>query len=385
MAQEFQYFALIVAVLFVPKVLLRFRIPSGLTAIAIGIATTYFLGWFSDSQTVSVLGALGITSLFLFAGFEVDMDDLKRDGSVLLKHIAQSTVIIIVCSWALSEILDLSTRASVVLALGLTTPSTGFILSSLNGFNFTDRQKYWIRSKAIATEILALGILFFALQSESVEKLSVSLMVILGLIFSLPVIFKFFLKKIAPFAPDSEVKFMILLAFVCGVITQKLGTYYLIGAFIVGVVAAQFNHFIKTDNAEKMFYAIRFFSALFIPFYFFQSGLTIDITAIDTKDVTYGLIFFMIFVPFRLLNVFASVHFFLRECWNSRYKISFSLMPTLIFGLVIASILRTKFAVPTEIVNGLILYTILSSITPSIFLKNAPPEEYDSSVLNPKG
>ena len=381
MAEEIKYFILIISVLLVPKIIMRFRVPSGITAITMGVLTSYFLGWFDTSQTVGVLASLGITSLFLFAGLEIDLYELKKDAPVLIKHILKSAVIIAICSAGLEWALDLETRVAVILSLGLTTPSTGFILNSIDSFQFTETQKYWIRSKAIAKEILALLILFFALQSQSYTKLGLSLGAMLLMVILLPLAFRFFIKAIAPFARDSEVTFMILMAFVCGVVTMKLGTYYLIGAFIAGVVAAQFRHFIKTENSEKMLYSISFFASLLIPFYFFKAGLKIDVTQISAYSILYGLAFLVIFVPIRYANVFLSIRLFLPECWSSRYQISLSLMPTLIFGLVIASILREKFGVPIDIVNGLIIYTVLSSIIPSALLKAAPAEEYDSRLL----
>ncbi|MCB0415601.1 MAG: cation:proton antiporter, partial [Bdellovibrionales bacterium] len=255
MAEEIHYFILIISVLLVPKIVMRFQVPAGLTALVMGVLTSYYLGWFATSQTVTILATLGITSLFLFAGIEIDFGELKKNGPVLIKHILVSGSIITICTYVLGWILNLDTREAVVLSLGLTTPSTGFILNSIDNFKFTEEQRYWIRSKAIANEILALLILFFTLRSQSFAQLGISLAAIILMIILLPIAFRLFIKTIAPFARDSEVTFMILMAFICGVVTMKLGTYYLIGAFITGVVAAQFRHFIKTENSEKMLYS----------------------------------------------------------------------------------------------------------------------------------
>ncbi len=384
MTEEIQYFILITAILVIPKVLIRYRVPTGLTAMGIGLISALTLQWFSGSQTVNILATLGITSLFLFAGLEVDYYELKKDAGVLLKHLATTSLIVIVVCFALSMALDLSVRASIVLALGLTTPSTGFILNSLSSFNFDDTQRYWIRSKAIAAEIVALIVLFFVLQSDSIGKLSYSLLILIALIAVLPFLFRYFLRVVAPFAKDSEVTFLILLALLCGVLTKKLGTYYLIGAFIVGVVASQFRHFIRTENSDKMLYSIGFFSSLFIPFYFFNAGQALGASHLSWTGLAYGVLFLLIFVPLRYFSVIGSIKLFLQECWGSRKQLSVSLMPTLIFGLVIASILREKFNVNPDITNGLVIYTVISSIIPSFILSQAPPEEYDTTFVSSK-
>lgn len=381
MTEEIQYFLLLVGLLIIPKILLRFRIPSGLTAMALGFATTLSLGWFQESQLVGLLATLGITSLFLFAGLEVDYFELKNHIPTFMKQICKSAVLIGLCSFVMMQVLNINLRPSIILALGLLTPSTGFILNSLSSFKFSEEQRFWISSKAIASEILAILIMFFVLQSDSVVTLSVSFGALVLMIIIVPVLFRMFLKLIAPFAPNSEATFLVLLAFVCGVITSKMGTYYLIGAFIVGVVAAQFRHFVKTENSEKMFYAIGFFSALLIPFYFFRAGLNLANSGFNMQGLIYGLIFSMIFIPVRYASVLLSIRLFLKDYWKDRLEIAVSLMPTLIFGLVTASVLKQKFMIDNSIVVGLVIYTVISSIVPTLILEKAPPEEYDAAFV----
>lgn len=385
MNQDIRYFILLVCLLIVPKILLRFRIPSGLTAMALGLMTTVFLGWFQDSSLLLMLSTLGITSLFLFAGLEVNYFELKDDIKILAKQMIKSFIIILVCSYILLHVLNINFRPAMILTLGLLTPSTGFILNSLANFKFSEEQRYWISSKAIANEILAILIMFFVLQSDSVGKLTISFASLILMIVIIPLLFRLFLKIIAPFAPDSEVTFLILLAFVCGVITREMGTYYLIGAFIVGVVAAQFRHFVRTEDSEKMFYAVGFFATLLIPFYFFKAGISLGKSAFSWQGIAYGLAFSLIFIPIRYGSVLLSIHLFLKDYWKDRLEISVSLMPTLIFGLVMSSVLRTKFQVEDSIVVGLVFYTIISSIVPTLILEKAPPEEYDTAfVVNKK-
>ena len=246
--QDVQYMLLFTVVLIVPKLLLRFRVPVALTALALGMVTSLGLGWFQGDQLLLLLSRLGITSLFLFAGMEVDTEVLKENASALSKHVLKATGVVFVASIILYYTLGLNYRPALVLALGLMTPSTGFILSTLKAQAFKEQEEYWIRSKAIAKEIVALFLLFVVLQSDSIEQLLTSTAVIMAMILILPAIFRFFLKRIAPYAPDSEVAFLVLIALVCGVITKKIGAYYLVGAFIVGMTAGRFAHFVDDDS-----------------------------------------------------------------------------------------------------------------------------------------
>lgn len=377
--EELQIFILIASILILPKILLRYRIPAGITALALGLASGLWLDWYEGSQTLSILATLGITSLFLFAGMEVEIASLKKNYKFLIKSILLSTGVLIVAAVALETIFTLGARASLILALGLTTPSTGFILNSIAGYDFDEETKYWIKNSAIAAEIVAIFILFFTLQSVSIAKLLSSSAILLALIFIIPWVFALFLKKIAPFAPDSEVSFLLLIAFFCGVITRKLGTYYLVGAFIVGMVASQFRHFEGNSKSEKMLYSVQLFFAFFVPFYFFQAGVTVSELKFNWAGVMYGFTFIALFLPLRIFTHNFSIDMFLKKNFEKRKDISVSLLPTLIFGIVVALVLQESFAAPNEILIGLIIYTIASSIIPAIFLAKAPPKEYDST------
>ncbi|MCB0366830.1 MAG: cation:proton antiporter [Bdellovibrionaceae bacterium] len=379
MSFELQLFVLLSLLLLLPKILLRFRIPTAITAMVLGVLVGVVSGAFEGDSTVNLLATLGITSLFLFAGLEVDVDELRKDAGFLSKHLVTTVVILVVCAVVLGFLFNLSTRVSLLLSLGLLTPSTGFILDSLPGFHYTPNQEKWIRSKAISNEIVALIIMFLILQSTSTWGLIISTTIIVLIIFILPMLFQFFFARVAPFAPDSEVAFLILIALLCGVITRKIGAYYLVGAFIVGITAGRFEHFLSRDKSKDIMYVLKLFFSFFIPFYFFKAGMAVDLKGISLKGILAGSTFLLFFIPLRVVMVGLSLRFFQRDSWKDRIEISMSLLPTLVFGLVIASILRTLKA-PPYIITGLILYTLVSSILPAFFLRKAPPVEYGPKV-----
>ena len=84
---EFVYLLLIFGLLVIPRALQRFRIPAPLTSFAVGMVAAVFLVGFSQDATLALLSALGISSLFLFAGLEVQMEDLRRGMWPLLTHL----------------------------------------------------------------------------------------------------------------------------------------------------------------------------------------------------------------------------------------------------------------------------------------------------------
>ncbi len=373
---EIQYLLLFTILLILPKLLLRFQIPIGISSIFLGIGAGLGLGWFQGDDLLLMLSRLGITSLFLFAGFEVEFEELKQNWKELMSGVLQNAAITLVVAFAISQFFNIGFRPATLIALGIMTPSTGFILNSLKNYGFSEGQEYWIRSKAIAKEISAILLLFITLQSESVASLGSSTFVLIALSVLLPLSYKFFFKYIAPYAKDSEVGFLILTALVCGVITKKIGTYYLVGAFLVGFIASEFKHFGKSEKSEEILKNLQMFFSFFIPFYFFKAGIGFTEDLFSQKGLIIGVIFLAVFIPLRIFNTYSNMKFFMQDFWPDRKEITVSLLPTLIFGLVMAQISRERFDIPLEIVSGLVIYTLVSSVIPAFIFKKVPPEHY---------
>lgn len=378
-SNDLEYLAIFTFVLLLPKVLLQFRIPTGITALLLGLAFGAWDPELKNDQLFKFLSQIGITSLFVFAGLEINFEELKQDKKYLLQYIFKSTVALLAIAFALGNIFDLSFQASFILSLGIVTPSAGFIINSLHSYEIGKDQEYWIKSKAISKEILSVLLLFVALQIDKPVNLAVSSVFFLGLFFVIPVIFKFFFRFVSPYAPNSEVPMLVVVSLACGVISKELGAYYLVGAFIVGLVGSRFKEKIFSETEDVLFKQLSSFFNVFLPFYFFYAGLKLKFTGFDQSALLYGLAFLLVFVPFRLMLNSLSLKLFMKSIKDKGGAISLSLMPTLIFGLVIAGILKERNLLEAKYIYALIFYTLCSSLIPSFFVnfnkKPEPPSE----------
>jgi Kef-type K+ transport system membrane component KefB len=374
---EYQYLVAVSLLLLLPKLLLRFRVPSGISAMLLGVFCVNFLGWFNDDQLILTLARLGITSLFLYAGMEIEITDLKNNLKPLLKSVFQTLGLIMITAVIISFAVNLSFQISLIISIAIFTPSAGFILSSLKNYELTEEEIFWIKLKAISKEISAIFALFVALQMNDIEGLIKSNVIFVGLVIILPYIFKFYLKYIAPHAIKGEVSFLVLIAFVTGVFTKKLGTHYLVGAFITGVIAGQFHHFMKSEHSKRIEDSLSAFYTIFVPFYFFSAGLIITKSFFTVEGLKYGILISLLFIPLRIIMVSLGIKYFKKGFWKDHLKISISLVPNLIFGLVIIGILKDKYNVDASILSALVIYTVLASIIPAVYFKKLPTESFD--------
>lgn len=371
---ELNYVVLLFALFIIPRALQRLRIPTAITSLALGTLAGMGLGVFVKDPTVELLSTLGIVSLFLFAGLDVEHEDLRREAPFLLQHLVLRLLLLGLAVAAITRLVGLPSRPAALVGLALLTPSTGFILDSLHSWGFSEKQEFWVRTKAIATELLALGALFVVLQSTTALRLTLSALALGALIAILPVIMRAFADFIVPFAPKSEFAFLILTAVMCALATYKLGVYYLVGAFLVGVAAQRMRERLPAIASEKMVNAVEAFATLFVPFYFFGVGTQLRRGDFTLEALLIGLAFLATAVPVRVGVGVLHRWAVLREPPREGIKLSMAVLPTLVFTLVLAQILRERFDVPAYVFGGLVVYAVLNTLLPSIILHMPPPD-----------
>lgn len=366
---ELQYVLLLFALFVVPRILQRYRLPSAVTSVALGALAGLGFGLFEKDATIQILSTLGIVSLFLFAGLEVDFRQLRRGTWVLIQHLVICVALLVAITLAVHAVLGLHLRLASLVALALVTPSTGFILDSLASLGVTDSERYWIKSKAIATELVALAVLFVTVQSTSALRFTVSILVISAMIALLPLAFRAFAETVVPHAPKSEFAFLLMIALLCAFVTRKLGVYYLVGAFVVGLTAQRFRERLPAVASEQMLHAVEVFASFFVPFYFFNAGLHLRRDDFGIGALALGVAFLVVVVPFRVALVAVHRRIGLGEPFRKGARIGASILPTLVFTLLIAEILRDRFGVSRSVFGGLTVYALVNTLIPGFALQ----------------
>jgi Kef-type K+ transport system membrane component KefB len=371
---------LLMALFLLPKLLQRFKIPGAITSLLMGVAANA-LGWFPYEVTLRLFATLGIVSLFLFAGLEIDGAELRRNVKPLTLHAALWTALATVTAIAAWAILGLPMRPAALLSLALVTPSTGFILSSLSSFGLTSDEQRTVRTYAIGSELIALTVLFFVLQTTSARQLALSLAAMAGVVILIPLAFRAFALLVAPHAPRSEFAFLLMVGIACAYATRLLGVYYLVGAFLVGVAAQRFRGSHPAMSSEKMIDALESFGSVFIPFYFFHAGTEIVRENITWRATAIGLLLVLILVPIRVAVISLHRKLALDEHFAVSRRVGSTMIPTLVFTLVILGILSARFDVSPALAGALVLYTIINTTLPAFLLKARPADFADVAAL----
>jgi Kef-type K+ transport system membrane component KefB len=369
---ELLYVFLIVVLFIVPRLLLRFGIPMALTAFGLGVMSNYVYTFDSTDKVTPIFSTLGIISLFLFAGLEVDVLALRNHIRSILGHISFRILVVVALAVMFSNVLGLNFVAATILALALATPSTGFILDSVETSSISDNQKFWIKLKAISAELVALVALLAFSQLGSLAGFVGSFLIIAILIVALPFLLKRLAGTLESLAPGSEFGLILMLAIISGIVTKSLGAYYLVGAFIVGMATGQYKRQISSKSTDQILHSLRSFSAFFIPFYFFNSNIKIPESTFTTDALGVAAVFFVISIPLKMGTIVLHRRISQDEPWIDSVSIALSLMPNLVFGLVLADILKDKMGVSNDVYGGVIIYTLLATGLSPLVLKLLP-------------
>lgn len=371
LTNEVAYLLLIFGLMVIPRAFQRFRIPAPLTSFGLGMVAALFLGSFSHDATLALLATLGISALFLFAGLEIDLDDLRRGKWPLLGHLAVRACMLAVVGYGVMHYFDFAWQVAALLALALLTPSTGFILDTLSGLGLMEEERYWVTIKAVGGELLALLVLFVVLQSGSVGTLALSSVALLAMIIGLPLLFLLLGRVIAPHAPGSEFSLLVMVGLIAAYLTYQLGVYYLVGAFLAGFTARLLRRRLPKLASDENLHAIQMFASFFVPFYFFYKGMNVPAGALTWQALGLGLALSLVALPLRMGSVWSQRRFIRGESAMSSLRVATALVPTLIFTLVLATILRERFQISDTLYGALLVYAGISTILPSLVLAKA--------------
>lgn len=377
LSPEIQYMLLVLGLFIVPRALQRFRLPSAVTCVGIGAALGIGFHLFHDDHTIKLLATLGIVAMFLFAGLEVDFAELRRGRKVLVQHVVVQLLLLAAGAVVLHFALALEARAALLFALALFTPSTGFILDSLDGLGLSPEERFWVKSKAIASELVALGVLFVTIQSSNARTLGLSALALTAMVAVLPPVFRVFARVIAPFAPKTEFTFLVIVALLCAFITRELGVYYLVGAFVVGLTAVRLRRDLPELSSEKLLGGVELFASFFIPFYFLKAGLHLRAEHFTWQSLAIAAILLVAVLPLRVARVTLHRRIALGEPWRVGARIGTAVIPTLVFTIVIAGILQERFGLSPQLFGALTIFTLVNTLVPGFILRTPMPE-YES-------
>jgi Kef-type K+ transport system membrane component KefB len=372
MSHELVYLLLICGLLVVPGLLQRLRIPPPLTCFALGITVILWLppGNHSD-VAVHLLAALGISTLFLYAGLEVDLGTLRQAVGPLSIYLLTRVLSVAAVAWLAARYVGLTWQDATLVALGLLTSSTGFIIDSLVRYGLEPVERFWVTNNAISGELLALAVMFVVLKATDPVGLGLATLALLATLAALPLALLALGRWFIPYVSGCEFSMLVMIGFAAAFVTDALGVEYLLGAFLAGLVARLLENRVPQLASHDNLRAVKLFSSFFLPFYFFARGAHVPSDALSLEALAIGVGLTVVLVPLRAGSIWTKRRLLGIGNIRSSWRVAAALTPTLIFTLVLASLLRGRGAITDELFGGMLLYAGLNTMLPSFVLRAA--------------
>ena len=115
------YLTLIFGLLVLPRWLQRFKLPAPITSLALGIGAMLLWGDRTHDPVVVLLSTIGISSLFLFAGLEVDPAELRKGVRQLATHLVIRVVTLAAAAWLAWRYAGLQWQAAALVGFAVFT------------------------------------------------------------------------------------------------------------------------------------------------------------------------------------------------------------------------------------------------------------------------
>jgi Kef-type K+ transport system membrane component KefB len=369
MSRDLAYLLLICGLMIIPGLLQRLRIPPPLTCFLLGLALILaFPDIQRGNEAVQLFAALGISTLFLYAGLEVELDMLRQALGPLAVYLLIRALSVAVMAWLAWRFLELRWQDATLLSLALLTSSTGFIIDSLDRFGLSTEERFWVTNNAISAELLALAVMFVVLKAGEPGELASATLVLTLTLIALPLGLLALGRWIIPHAPGSTFSLMVMVGFAAAFVTEQLGVEYLLGAFLAGLVARLLEPRVPQLASAGNLHAVKLFSSFFLPFYFFSRGVSVPADALSWRAFAIGIGLTVVLVPLRGFAVWAEQRYTGVRNTRASLRVAAALTPTLIFTLVLAGLLREHGAISDELFGGLLLYAGLNTMLPSFVL-----------------
>ena len=153
-------------------------------------------------------------------------------------------------------------------------------------------------------------------------------------------------RYVVPYARGSEFSLLVMVGIVAAYLTYKLGVYYLVGAFLAGFIAKLLRERMPALASDQNLHAVRMFASFFVPFYFFHKGMGVPHGALSWQALGVGVAIALAVLPLRIGVLWLQRRLIAGESVKGSLKVAAALTPTLIFTLVIATILRERYGLP---------------------------------------
>lgn len=341
---------------------LELRISTAILEIAAGVILVTFLPHVSELRWLDFLANFGMLALLFVAGFEVEIDKVRRTW--------RSCVAIGILSFAIPlggvfaaayYVLGLEPITAGLVAIGLSTTSLALVYQALRHENILSTSEgQVVLAAASVVDVLSMVSLAMLL-GDITWATGVAVMVVLFSLFSLPPIGSWLFRRYMGSTAEPEIRFLLVILVAMGFMAENVGGIHpAIVAFAVGVAMAGVV-FENTAVKEKMKGLVFGF---FAPVFFMHAGTQINVTHLSWDFLLAFVVLFVTAVTLKYLGTAIPARFLMRDSSSRSIGILFNYR--LSFGIIAANVGLESGLLTENLYAAMLLIVATSAALPTL-------------------
>lgn len=367
-------FAILLAViLIVPIVFERFRLPGiiGLLFAGIALGPNGLKLLNSESQVMTLLSDIGVLYLMFVAGLEIDLNQFKKVKYRAGGFGSLTFAIPLISGIAIGRVFNFDWNAAVLLG-SLLASHTLLSYPIVSRLGVVNNEAVTVTIAAtIFTDVGALLVLAICVGVNQGEFTAASLAFLLGslAIYTVVVLFGFdrggreFFKRTGA-DEGNQFLFVLLAVFLASFGAELIGVEKIVGAFLVGLAV---NDVLGRSNVKEKVLFVG--NVLFIPVFFVDIGLIIDIPAFlsSLSSIWLSIAMTIALLGSKFLASFGAKLLY-RYSWREMMTMWSLSIPQVAATLAAALVAQRAGIVSEDVLNGVIVMMLVTVILSPIIV-----------------
>ncbi len=266
----------------------------------------HVLGLFSDQETISRLGSLGVVLLMFFVGMEVSPQRLASNWKIAILGTSLQIIASVALVWLLGIVLGWSLPRIVLLGFVISLSSTAVVLKLLQDWNELNSDTgqdvlgiLLVQDLFIVPMIIVLSL--FAGDQPSTTELLMQIIggvILIGFVVFITVKNHIHIPYLKSIVSDHETQIFTALAICFGfaLITALLGLSTALGAFVAGMLIS------SAKETDWVHHALEPFRVIFIALFFVSIGMLVNLEFIKSHWWQVGLLVFAVLITNTFIN-----------------------------------------------------------------------------------
>lgn len=340
------------------------KISSAVLEILAGITLVLLIPDIAHANWLEFLSHLGMLALMFVAGFELELERLRKKwrASTVI-GVSSFTIPLIGLYLILRHILHMDHTVAALMSIGLSTTSLALVYHALKEHGLlstTEGQK--IFGAASVVDVLSMVALALLLGNAGWGTAIFVVFYVIS-VFSLPHFGAWIFKRYPNSMAEPELRFLMVILVAMGFMAESVGSIHpAIVAFTLGMVMTGLLE--KNEEVKDKLMSLVF--SFFAPIFFLHAGTRIDVSGLSIEYILLGLFIFMIVIGLKYVGTYLPARRYLPD--RPRFT-ALLFNYNLSFGIITANVGLEAGILSQQLYSVIMMIVIASAALPAILLR----------------